>query len=60
MPMAGEVHTELDVRKLAHTLTLKVKLRRHAEFKLRAWIGMQLIRLAAWVMWLGVEFEGLE
>jgi len=42
MPMAGEVHTELDVRKLVRTLTLKVKLRRHAEFRLRAWIGMLL------------------
>jgi hypothetical protein len=37
-------------------LTLHVRIRRSQLFPVRMWIGFQLIRLAAWVMWMPVRF----
>ncbi len=47
----------LDIRKVAHSITLTVHLRRLHEWDMRIVIARLLFRLAAWVMWVGVEFE---
>ena len=55
MPLPG-IHVK-DAAKWAH-LTMKVKLRGVNQWRVRLWLGAQLIRLAAWVMWMDVEFDG--
>ena len=49
----------LDTKKLIqdHRMTLHVKIHRLNQWRWRLWAGSWLIRLAAWVMWMGVEIE---
>ena len=48
---------EADAKDIARQLDITVKLRGLARWKVRAWLGVQLIRLAAWIMWVNVEFD---
>jgi hypothetical protein len=47
----------LDAKQIANGLTLKVRIKRSGEWWFRIKVGMLLIRLAAWVMWMPIEFE---
>jgi hypothetical protein len=48
----------LDTRKLAKRGTVVVQLSRWREWTLRLKVATWLIRLAAWIAWLGYEEEG--
>ena len=48
---------EVDMEDIARRIGITVNLRGLTQWKLRVWIGTQLIRLAAWVMWVNIEFE---
>jgi len=44
-------------KELAHSFTIKVRIKHMGEWHWRLKIGAWLIRLAAWVMWMNVEIE---
>lgn len=46
---------ELDPR--SPSMKMTVKIRRYHEWSIRLWVGLQLIRLAAWLAWFGLEEE---
>lgn len=48
---------KLDTKILARHFTLTVRIRRMREWSIRIWIAKQLIRLAAFIMWVNVEIE---
>ena len=48
---------EGDMQTIANRLEITVNLRGMTQWKVRVWLGVQLIRLAAWIMWVNVEFE---
>ena len=58
--MAQTKTIDVDVVKLARRMTLhvNVNIKRKSEFKVRLWIASQLIKLAAWVTNMGIEWEG--
>ena len=43
---------EVDMRNLANRITMTVRLKRHKEWRWRLWLGVKLIQLAAFVMWM--------
>jgi hypothetical protein len=47
----------LDVKEVANNITLNVTLKHHKQWRVRLAVGAWLIRLAAWVMWMNVEFK---
>ncbi len=47
----------LDMQRLASNLTLVVKIRRRRQWGVRLAIAVWLVRLAAWVAWMGFEVE---
>jgi len=47
----------LDAQNIAHNLTLNVTITRMDQWRWRIALGSWLIRLAAWVMWVDVEFN---
>lgn len=47
----------LHVKTAAQNLTLHVQIKGVNQWRWRLALGAWLIRLAAWVMWLDVEFE---
>jgi len=47
----------IDAVNVAKHLTLNVTLKRVREFKMRVWIGVQLIRLAARIMNVGLQLD---
>jgi hypothetical protein len=48
---------ELDAKQLANELTITVEIKRHKEWTLRLWVAAKLIKLAAWIAWVGVEIN---
>lgn len=48
---------EVVLKKLDNRTTLHVKVVVSKEFRLRMWCGVQLIRLASYVMGVGVDFQ---
>jgi hypothetical protein len=48
----------LDAQKLAKHVTVTVDLTRWREWTLRLKVATWLVRLAAWIAWLGYEEEG--
>ena len=57
MPKMGPIDYELDQVKLMRNLTIRVRLIRTREMRVRLWIAVQLIRLATWVTGMGLEIE---
>uniref|UniRef100_A0A6M3M1I0 Uncharacterized protein n=1 Tax=viral metagenome TaxID=1070528 RepID=A0A6M3M1I0_9ZZZZ len=51
---------DIKARNLMDGVELKYRIRGLTEWNFRVWIGMQLIRLAAWIMWMDVEWQGIE
>ncbi len=49
--------TQVDMRDVARSLCVVVKVRRAAEFQWRFWLGARLMKLAKLVMGCEVEFE---
>lgn len=49
--------TEVDIKDLSKRVTVSVTLWNIKQWRVRIWLGKILIRLAAWVMWVNVEFE---
>jgi hypothetical protein len=54
--MATQLGT-LSAKSLMRSLTLTVRISRMPELRFRLWLGMKLIRLAAWVMWCNIRLE---
>lgn len=48
---------EVDVKKLAKEVTISVVLRDFKQWQIRIRVGMWLIKLAAWIMWVNIEFK---
>ena len=48
---------EANMHTIANLLEITVNLRGMTQWKVRVWLGVQLIRLAAWIMWVNVEFD---
>jgi hypothetical protein len=48
---------KIDAINVMKNITITVKIKRFTEAKIRLWIGMQLIKLAALVMNMNVEIE---
>ena len=46
-----------DTKALVQNITLHVQLKRATQWRWRIQLGLWLIRLAAWVMWLNIEIE---
>ena len=40
----------VDVVETMRDVTMDIRLKRHAEFRFRVWLGVRLIALAAWVL----------
>ena len=53
-------YVELSTKELVGEVTVTVKVKRYAEWRIRLWVAMQLIKLAAWVGWFNIEIEGNE
>jgi DNA-directed RNA polymerase subunit RPC12/RpoP len=53
----NEVDTKEIVRQ---NVMMVVTLRRFNQWQFRLWIASLLARLAAWIAWMGIEFEGIE
>lgn len=53
MPDAPALHYEM--RKLSRDLTLTVTFHETYEFRVRRWIAIRLVGLAAWVLGCGIE-----
>lgn len=51
----AKINTVIVNNRLMQLITIHVKIT--TPFKIKAWIGKQLIRLAVWVMGAKVEFE---
>jgi len=51
---------DIKARDLMDGVELKYRISGLKEWSLRVWIGMQLIRLAAWIMWMDIEWQGIE
>ena len=49
-----------DMKTIASGYTIRVKIKRYHSWLWRLKIGMCLIRLAAWFMWVNIEIEGLD
>ena len=47
----------VDMKEIAKQTTVHVTLVNYKAWRWRAWLGMQLYRLGAWVMWMGIEFD---
>jgi len=47
----------VDLVRAARKTTLHVTIKRKQEMKVRMWIASQFIKLAAWIMNMGIEFE---
>ncbi|HUX29156.1 MAG TPA: hypothetical protein VMV78_00855 [Thiobacillus sp.] len=47
----------MDVKDFAPRCTIDVKLKNARQWRWRVFLGVCLIRLAAWIMWVNVEFE---
>ena len=45
----------VDMKPVAQHITVQARLKRMEEFGWRVWLGVCLIRLAAWIMWMNVE-----
>lgn len=54
----NQIKADLYARQVAKDIKLVVKYH-YQGWKVRLWIAMQLIRLAAWIAWVDVEFEDL-
>lgn len=50
----------IDAKDVLAQATLVVKMTRLKQWRVRVWIAMRLIALAAWVAWMDVEFEEYE
>jgi hypothetical protein len=48
----------VDMKEMANRVTITATLKNARQFHWRVWLGVRLIKLAAWVMWMDVEFEG--
>jgi hypothetical protein len=48
---------EFDAKELGGRVTMVVTIRRYNQWCFRIWLGVKLIRLAAWIMWMNVEIE---
>jgi hypothetical protein len=48
-----------DAKQMANNITLHVRVKRSNEWEWRLKVGLWLIRLAAWVMWMGIEIEAI-
>ena len=46
-----------DTKRIANHITMKVELKRYQGWLWRVKLGMLLIRLAAWIMWVDVEIK---
>lgn len=46
----------LTAKGMAKSITLVVRFKGFKQWSFRLWIATQLIRLAAWVAWVNVEF----
>ena len=55
--MRNEDILDLDTRKLLKAFNLKLRIKGLRQWGIRTWIGVRLIQLAAWIMWLDVEIE---
>ena len=47
----------LDIKPLAQSIMMHVKLKRVRQWKWRVRLAAWLVQLAAWVMWVNVEVE---
>ena len=47
----------LDAKNMAHHITLTVKFQRMRQWRWRCWLGVQLIRLAALIMWVNLDID---
>lgn len=55
MAQLGEVR--VPAAKAMQSLTIKVRVTGLRRFKLRLWLGTQLLKLAAWVIGANIEIE---
>ena len=46
---------EIHMKDLAHNVTFKAKIYGIEEYRMRARIGIFLIKIACWIMWAGIE-----
>ena len=53
----ASTQAEVKLRKFPSSLTLTVTVVETPEFRVRFWLGRQLIRLAVWVWGCNVEFK---
>jgi hypothetical protein len=47
----------IDARDVARRFTLVTKTKRYHEWQFRIWLGLYLIRIAAWIMWIDIEVQ---
>ena len=56
--MAGNViDANVDAKQIMNRVTMQIKIGRMNEFRVRAAIGVFLIKLAALIMWCNIEVE---
>lgn len=48
---------DVDIKKYANEGTINVAIKHFKHWKIRVWVGMRLMRLAAWIMWCNIEFK---
>ncbi len=47
---------EINLRDIASKITVTVTIKNETQWRWRIWLAVQLIKLAAWVAWMNVEF----
>lgn len=57
--MASNI-ASIPIKSVLKNATLNVRLTGVKRWRVRLWIGMRLIRLAAWIMWMNIEISGPE
>lgn len=49
--------TTVDAKDIAGRLTIKLKVKHARQWAVRTWVAIQLIRLAAFIAWIGCDIE---
>jgi hypothetical protein len=47
----------VDAKELAGNITINIKVTRYNQWQFRYNLGLWLIQLAAWIMWINIEVE---